>query len=200
MKTIIEVGANDGTHTLGFLTQENTEVISFEPTPELILHLRTRFKNFNNFTLYPAAVSSINGWAEFNIAGTADWGCSSLHKFNKNVHNEWPNRPDFHFTDKCLVPTIRLDYIVEKHNINAIDYLHIDAQGHDFEVLKSLDKYISIVKKGVCEAAHKVNLYENVNNSSNEIMGWLKEHDFTCSIRPNDKVFAEAQIHFTKNI
>ena len=37
---------------------------------------------------------------------------------------------------------------------NIIDYLHIDAQGCDFDVLKSLGQYISNVKEGVLETAY----------------------------------------------
>lgn len=196
MRTIVEVGANSGSDTVNFLNQPDTRVIAFEPTPELVLHLRNRFKGNPNFTLYPAAVCEVNGWSEFNIAGSADWGCSSLSTFNPDVHNQWPNRPDFHFTDKCIVPTVRLDTILDMNNVDSIDYLHIDAQGHDFDVLKSLGKYVSIVKAGICESAHNINLYENTNNSTKEIVSWLESNGFSHNVSPNDEYFAEAQIRF----
>jgi hypothetical protein len=36
---------------------------------------------------------------------------------------------------------------IKQHGIEKIDYLHVDAQGMDLRVLKSLGSYLSIVKE-----------------------------------------------------
>lgn len=178
MKTIIEVGANDGGHTNAFLSDNDSVVYSFEPTVELQLHLQSRFKNYSNFNLVSAAVDIVNGFKYFNIAGSGDWGCSSLFDFSDNIEILWPDRPDFKTTDRYKVMTIRLDTFCDLYNIVKIDYLHIDAQGNDFNVLKSLGDKINLVQEGQCEAALGVNLYKNTENNAFEIQKWLEEHGF----------------------
>lgn len=178
---IFDVGANDGGHTNKFLAQEGALVYAFEPTIELQNQLQKKFKNNNNFFLIPAAVDIENGFRYFNVAGTKDWGCSSLHEFTDNIDQLWPNRPDFHFTDRYKVLTLRLDTFCVLHNITQIDFLHIDAQGNDFNVLKSLGEKINLVQSGECEAALKVNLYKDTNNDAYEIKKWLEDKGFTVS-------------------
>ncbi|NDA03128.1 MAG: recombinase RecA [Burkholderiaceae bacterium] len=58
-------------------------------------------------------------------------------------------------------------------NIEQIDYLHIDAQGNDFNVLKSLGDKISIVVEGNIEAADKVDLYKGIDNRADDIRNYL---------------------------
>ncbi|CAB4124319.1 fkbM_fam, methyltransferase, FkbM family [uncultured Caudovirales phage] len=196
MAIIIEVGANKGTDTENFLKDSNNQVFAFEPTPELHLELKNKFKNLENYYPVPLAVDVDNGWTWFNIAGSGDWGCSSIYNFNPNIHQEWQDRPDFKVTDRCRVQTTRLDTFMETYNIPGIDYLWIDAQGNDFRVLQSLGDKIHLVKEGKCEAAHTVNLYSEVDNTEYSIVSWLTDKGFECMLhRYNGK---ETDIHFRK--
>lgn len=106
-RIVFEVGANKGTDTAKFLDEGST-VYAFEPTPELILELKNKFKVHPGYMPVPLAVDLENRWTVFNIAGSSDWGCSSIHEFNPNIHQEWGGRPDFKTTDQCRVMTIRL--------------------------------------------------------------------------------------------
>jgi FkbM family methyltransferase len=196
MKTIIEVGSNNGNDTANWFSDPLTRVFAFEPTPELALYLKDRFKGNPNYYPMPLAVDLENGWAWFNIAGTGDWGCSSIFDFNPNIHNEWEGRPDFHFTDKCRVPTIRLDTFMTLYGVEEVDYLWIDAQGNDFRVLQSLGDKVRNIKAGKCEAAWSVNLYSGVDNTATSISKWLMERGFKVAANPyNGK---EADIHFER--
>ena len=76
------------------------------------------------------------------------------------------------------VDVCRMDTFVQQNNISRIDYLHCDAQGNDFKVLKSFGDKINIIKKGRCEASHKVTLYEGVDNSAKSIINFLKANSF----------------------
>lgn len=46
---------------------------------------------------------------KFNIAGQADWGCSSLLEFSNGLDKTSPGRTDLKVTDTITVNTIRLD-------------------------------------------------------------------------------------------
>ncbi len=193
---IFDVGANNGGHTNKFLSRGDVKVYAFEPTLELQSYLQNKFKNNDNFFLIPNAVDIVNGFKYFNVAGTNDWGCSSLYEFADDIDKIWPNRPDFHFTDRYKVVTIRLDTFCVIHNINQIDFLHIDAQGNDFNVLKSLGDKINLVKAGECEAAYKVNLYKGAKNNANEIKEWLEEKGFIVSF---EDAHQEVNISFRRS-
>lgn len=198
-RVVIEVGANKGTDTMRFLS-DGCIVYAFEPTPELSLELKEKFKGYPNYYPMPLAVDIENGWKQFNIAGTSDWGCSSLFQFNPNIENEWPDRPDFKFTDYCRVPTIRLDSFMTLYGINQVDYIWIDAQGNDYRVLQSLGKKINCVKEGRCESAWSVNLYREVDNTTETIKKFLTKKGFELTVEV-DKYYGkyEADIHFKKN-
>lgn len=196
MGTIIEVGANSGSDTQNFLSMGHV-VYSFEPTPELILHLQQRFKNIETFHLAPMAVDIEEGWARFNIAGGGDWGCSSLYNFTPNIHEKWAGRPDFLMTDQVTVMKIRLDTFMDIYGIDRVDYLWIDAQGNDFRVLQSLGDRIDDIFEGKCEGAYTVDLYTDTDNSVHSISKWLQDRGFETTISP-DNVGKEADVHFRR--
>lgn len=197
MKTIVEVGANWGGDTKRFADKSNNFVYAFEPTPELFDHLCKTFLSYSNVKIFPFAVDEEEGEAIFNIAGTGDWGCSSLYTFDPEIHEKWEGRPDFHFTNQVTVEKKRLDNFINENNIESIDYLWVDAQGNDFKVMKSLGDKVDIVKEGKCEGSYSVDLYVNTENNVNDIVEWLTSKGFQCKIVP-DNVGKEADVHFRR--
>lgn len=199
MKIKIEVGANKGTETKE-LASDGSIVYAFEPTYELLIEYLWPLSYENkNIRVLPFAVDSENSFKKFNVAGHWDWGCSSLYEFSDNLNNDWPGRVDFSNTHSYIVPTITLYDFCELYKIENIDFLHIDAQGNDFNVLKSLKDKISIVNEGVIEAANNVELYKNTNNRAEDIREYLKLNGFEIlSETTNDAVDAEINIYFKK--
>lgn len=199
MKTIIECGANLGVDTQR-LHVENPEadIYSFEPTVELLINfLYPRFALNPKIKIFPFAVDIKNGFSKFNVAGQSDWGCSSLYQFSDDIHEKWPNRSDFKFTGSYIVPTITLFDFCNLYNINEIDYLWIDTQGSDFNVLKSLGDKINFVKSGKCEAAFNVELYKNTNNTCDAVTNWLKQNQFKVEVKPHGDE-RECDIYFSR--
>jgi hypothetical protein len=119
----------------------------------------------------------------------------------------WGNRRDLKYGGKTIdVPCIRLDCFIEKFNvtefkIEKIDFLHIDAQGKDLSVLRSLGKYINIVERGTCEVAANadVSIYKNQESLLSNTTLWIAEHGFEINhVRPNDQRSNEMNIFFTR--
>lgn len=180
MNIIFEVGANQGQDTEQFLADPNNEVYSFEPVPDLAHYLWQRFGDNPRFHLSTCAVDIENGWKPFNISKNGDWGCSSLHSFAKNINETWPGRDDFAFQQTIQnVMCIRLDTFMNMYEIDHIDYIHIDAQGNDYRVLRSLGDKIKTVKSGVVEVANKVELYDIEGNHISVVQPWLEEQGFS---------------------
>lgn len=199
MKIKIEVGANKGTETKE-MAKDGSIVYAFEPTYELLIEYLWPLSYENkNIRILPFAVDCENSFKQFNIAGHWDWGCSSLYEFSDNLNETWPGRVDFSTTHSYTVPTITLYDFCELYKIETIDFLHIDAQGNDFNVLKSLKDKISIVNEGVVEASKKVELYKNTDNNVDSIKEYLISNGFQIIDETiNDAVEAEVNVHFKK--
>jgi FkbM family methyltransferase len=199
MKIKIEVGANKGTETKE-MAKDGSIVYAFEPTYELLIEYLWPLSYENkNIRILPFAVDCENSFKQFNVAGHWDWGCSSLYEFSDNLNETWPGRVDFSTTHSYTVPTITLYDFCELYKIETIDFLHIDAQGNDFNVLKSLKDKISFVNEGVIEASNAVELYKNTSNKAEDIREYLKSNGFEIVKETiNDEVEAEINIHYKK--
>ncbi len=198
-KTIIECGANRGTDTDHLLKKwDDSVVYAIEPTHELLYnYLYPKFKNNNRVKVFPFAVDIENGFKQFNIAGQSDWGCSSLNSFTDEIENIWMDRPDFKMTHSYYVPTITLKSFCVLYNIDVIDYLWIDTQGHDYKVLTSLGDKIEHVVAGKCEVAMNIELYKNTQNTLKIVKPWLINRGFKVEIAP-DATSAECDLHFSR--
>jgi FkbM family methyltransferase len=194
---MFDIGAHEGQSSIfKAVENENLHVYAFEPVAKLADDIKTKTNNLKNYTLVSKAVSDYNGEAFFNVRGEGDWGQGSLSDFTSNIDTVWPDS-NLRFTDKIKVEVIRLDTFIEQHNIERINYLHIDAQGGDLRVLKGLGKYISIVDKGVVEASNPDKIYYTDQNTVDSTVDFLNKAGFDIiSIDSNDNISNEYNIHF----
>ena len=201
-RIFFDVGANNG-HTSVPVAHDhrNTQVFAFEPTPEMIRQIESKISQFPNYTLTRKAVSNYEGKEVFKVAGQADWGCSSLLDFSSKSRTEWPGRTDFQVTEKIEVDVMRLDRFIEEQGIQEIDFLHIDTQGSDLNVLKGLGKYLSIVKQGALEAAARQDILYCGQNTQEESIQFLEENGFEIlGIEINDDHHNEVNISFKRKV
>lgn len=176
MGVIIEVGANEGQDTELFI-KTGLPVYCFEPIPNHAKNLWDRFGKNPNFHLMTIAIDLENGFRKFNIEERADWGCSSLH----DVAPDNPNNIKYTtYIEKVMC--MRLDTFMDLYGITDIEYLHIDTQGNDFRVLKSLGDKINFVKQGVAEAANTKQYYAVDDNTVDVVNSWLVSQGFNTQI------------------
>ena len=141
MKLLIEVGAFDGHDSLGSHNKGYT-VYTFEPKKDLFQSLVDKTKHLENYTVIPKAVSLKNGTTQFNICKLG--GASSILPFRPDheLIQTWTEaRTDVQFSGESYdVETTRLDTFIEENRLEdqIIDFIHVDAQGVDLDVLKSL--------------------------------------------------------------
>jgi len=200
-KIFFDVGANSGKDSIPIAKNDvNTIVFGFEPTPQLIGIIKNQISGLNNYILIEKAVSNYNGKSKFNVAGQADWGCSSLLEFSDKSKTEWCGRTDFRITEEIEVDVIRLDNFIEEFKIKKIDYLHVDTQGSDLNVLKGLGDYLKIVNEGVIEAANKENILYFGQNTKEECIDFLVKNNFKIiNVEKNDPHDNEINIYFKNN-
>jgi len=197
-KIIFDIGANQGQESMRMVNDDSI-VYAFEPTRYLISdHLWPKTKENPNIIVIPMAVDIQNGFKTFNVAGYHDWGCSSLHENIDNIDPSWQKH--FEITDSYLVPTITLYDFCILYGIEKIDYLSIDTQGNDLNILKSLRNKIDIVVEGICEASNKQALYKS-DYSLNSTLNFLYSNNFeVTSIEPNDLKNLEVNVYFRKKL
>lgn len=129
-----DVGANVGEWTRTLLMgagESSLRVHAFEPASATVRQLAENLKPWNGkVRIEPAALSSRPGNAEFFIAGEG-LGINSLHARSAT---------------QLKTEIVRLntaDEYCEQHHITRIDLLKIDAEGHDFEVLRGAQQMLS---------------------------------------------------------
>jgi FkbM family methyltransferase len=205
MKLLIEVGAFDGSDSIKYYNN-GYRVFTFEPKKDLFLALQERTKNLKNYTVINKAVCLFDGITTFNIC--KEGGASSILNFkpDKELEKTWTsNRKDIQFSGISYnVNTTRLDTFIEQYGLQneIIDFIHIDAQGVDLDVLQSLGKYISNVQEGVVETVIDVNksIYvEQNNNTLSNIQRFLYNNGFTITnVLSNDITGCEYNVLFKK--
>lgn len=199
MRTVIDVGAADGTSCIHWMDKDpdETTIWAFEPRPDAASALFLNSKKFHNYHVVQKAVSDFTGKAKFNVSVQGE--CSSLNEFAEELDASWPGREDLKVADTVEVDVIRLEDFVNEFKIEKIDLLHVDAQGHDLEVLMGLGEKVTIVGSGVIEMprTHAVKLYKEQKYDMNDAIDFLVKNGFMIhSIKPNDKWCNEVNIIF----
>tara|TARA_B100000674_G_C37948012_1_gene965863 strand:- start:635 stop:1498 length:864 start_codon:yes stop_codon:yes gene_type:complete len=149
---VIDCGANKGewTHLLydEFVSNTNHEqyltIYSFEPSSYTYDKLLTNTRNFNNSSNVETfsinkALSNYEGHAKLNIVHPGA-GVNSLVETQDNL-----------VSDIEKVELTTLDIFTKKENIEYIDLLKIDAEGHDPVVIKGANELISLQKIGIIQ-------------------------------------------------
>lgn len=122
---MIDVGSHHGS-SMEFFLSENWTVHSFEPDRINFKLLSIKFKDFKNLITNNAAVSNKAGKFNFYRSNQSD-GINSLIKFHHSHELSYQ------------VDTITLNSYLKKNKISDINFLKIDVEGNDFNVLKSID-------------------------------------------------------------
>jgi len=141
--TILEIGCNDGGHTLWFFEVfKNPRVYCFEPEPRAIARFKEKVGQHSNINLFEIALCDHNGEVDFY---------QSDGKHSEQQTEEMPHgwdlsgsirQPKDHlivhpwvkFDRKITVPASTLDAWCGEHGIGAIDFIWMDVQGAEIDV------------------------------------------------------------------
>jgi FkbM family methyltransferase len=220
-RVFFDVGANDGATFQAYLQRyPDSEVYAFEPIPELCARIKSQAAALGQGRVHVihAAVSNFNGEATFNVSRHADWGTSSLLTFDDAVGERWSGREDLRFSERITVPVIELRSFVRAQGISKIDFLHIDAQGHDLKVLQGMGDALRMVEAGDLEAPSELNrrLYAEQDYTYREAIThlescglhaeWVEANDYHGRLHPHLRKWMvpireanEVNIHFARH-
>lgn len=133
---VFDVGANIGLVSvmLSKIVGENGIVHSFEPHPDTFQELlkTLALNSCTNVRVNAVALSSINGAADLHYVNNNK--LSSLGSIADKTYGE---------NKSMKVPTITIDSYCDSHNVSRIDFLKIDVEGFEYQVLSGATRMLS---------------------------------------------------------
>lgn len=184
---IVEAGAHHGTDTKAMSLQWPKGTIhAFEPRSDVYKKLCAYISQCKNVRTYPFALGEYNGIALFHLSSTSPTyssnptlhdGQSSLFSPIKEV---WPKDwvTDILFLSQVTVPVVTLDSWAQQNNIQNIDFLWLDVQGPECQILRASPNILKTVKAIKTEFSREP-LYEGTVPFA-EYKSWLETQGFVC--------------------
>jgi FkbM family methyltransferase len=188
---VFDVGANVGHKAARFVAQ-GARVICFEPVPECVKELRSRFEGNPSVTIAPCGLGSSLGTLPISVcsAETTISTFSDTWKHGRFSEYVW---------DKTVeVPVQTLDGAIAEFGLP--DYCKIDVEGFELSVLRGLSRPIPVLSfefcsEGLSQTAECLNYLQNLGYlrfnvgygecttmrhvawlSASELMAELREH------------------------
>ena len=140
---IIDCGTNFGLGIYFFKRLfPDSEIICFEPSPDIVKILKDNIKenNYNNVTVYPYALSNVDGETVFYVDKTNTMAGSLTNRRHDSKDELFD----------ISVKTVRLS----KYLNDPVDFLKIDIEGSELEVLEEIGASLCNVKYLFCEYHH----------------------------------------------
>ena len=134
-----DIGAHTGNRSKAMLNN-GAKVIALEPQVFFANYLREKFKKNGNFTLLEAGVSAENGIAILKT--------SSLFPTISTLSSSWENLIKSKLSDEVYdqeveIKTITLNQLIADYGVPS--FCKIDIEGHEYEVIKTLNTAIPCV-------------------------------------------------------
>ena len=126
---VLDIGANVGVYSLSAASRTNAKVIAVEPARQTFELLEKSAQQFPNMIAVHAAVSDKPGSAFLSHSGS-----SENHKLSEQSEKTGEQ--------VCLVT---VDGLAAMHNIDRVDIIKMDVEGHELKALAGAQR---IIKKG----------------------------------------------------
>jgi FkbM family methyltransferase len=144
--TVIEIGANVGTETVGLsdIVGKQGRVIAFEPVLDHVAVLQTNLRHmrYANVDLRAAAVGEMRGTVQFVLPR------SPLESGAGRVLTTEADSAD---TNIINVPCVRLDDLLGE--VDSCKFIAMDAEGSEINILRGGRQFLSTFKPAIlCEA------------------------------------------------
>jgi len=171
---VFDVGSHIGVFTLkaSKLVGDAGCVYAFEPEPVnfTILRQNISLNNAQNVRISNKAISSSIGALRLNT-DPSNTGRNSVRFLSHSEKEKDSSIP---------VSSTTLDEIIQKYKLHKVDFLKLDVEGHELEVLRGADHFLDICENVAMET------HERVGGPSNaEIIEVLQGHKFKTKLIVN---------------
>lgn len=148
--------------------------IGFEPDAEECKRLMARAQA--GYSYYPVAIGKQSGSA--NLLVTKNPGCSSLYTPNRAFFEPFQEcGPFFDVVSTQQVQLVALDDYLSQNGIMDVDFLELDTQGAELDVLYGAQNFLKNSLVGVKVEVEFAEMYKN-QPMFGDVDGWLRQHGF----------------------
>lgn len=165
---VVDIGAHIGLFSVLAATQaKHGRVYAFEPAPDNfeMLQRNIRLNKISNVIPANQAVSGKSGMRDFILYK----GSTAAHSF---IFGETKER------DIIQVQTVSLDELVRKNKIETIDFLKMDCEGAEYDILfNASPRTLAMIKKIGME------YHEDDDRSVNELKVFLEKNGFRVNVK-----------------
>jgi len=164
LETLFDVGANVGQSALAYAERFPTaRIFSFEPAPESFGQLQRNVSRHPRIRCFPLALAAGAGTGRMQASGTST--------SNRLVSEATPTLDE---RDRVSIPVElqALDRFCDTERIRSIDYLKIDTEGGDLDVLQGAEGMLTRQDVDLVE----VEAGMNPRNTHHVPFEVLKEH------------------------
>lgn len=156
----VDVGARWGITEPWTHFGDIVNIIGFEPDETECKKLNAQIREKDLFIKYlPIALLDEKKDATLNI--TRSPGCSSLLTPNAKILNQFPDFERFDIVKKTQLYTNSLNSVLEEYRIKDIDFIKVDTQGTELNILKGAGQVLSRDVFGIAVEVEFAQLYEN---------------------------------------
>lgn len=161
--TFIDVGAHIGLHSLVASRRlaefGEGKVLAFEPTPDSAKRLQNNAKNNKlPVELHQLALGQEN--SKVPMFGDAQWG---IH--DAAVRSLSGNGPIVYYVD-----VVKFDDWNEKHSLNRIDMIKIDAEGAEYDIIKGMESSLLKYQPRLIIMELKDHVIQRTKKTQNDIL------------------------------
>jgi FkbM family methyltransferase len=176
-KTFIDVGANIGDWTELFLHyRSDCKGMLFEPGNTAFKKLAEKFAQLSNIEIIQAAVGSESGYIDFFEEPNAGITSSIVKNFAS--------------INATLIHTqiTTLDAELVTKNWDSVDYLKIDTEGFDYQVLLGVKDCLSKNKFGFIQFEYN-QPWASANATLLGALNFLDQHGYSCYLIRSDGLY-----------
>ena len=174
----LDIGAQGGFFNASIFSKKYNfffDPIVVEPIPEEAKKLEDK-----NYKVISKGLWSENCKKKLYILGKRP-GSSSMYKPNSNTFDLYDFKkkdfPIFDITDEIDIECTTIKESLNKFKVNNLDFLKIDTQGSELEILKGIGEYFPLLMK---IEAQIIPMYENVP-SWTELVNYLEKKNYMVS-------------------
>jgi len=144
--TVIDIGANLGYYAL-LEAKLAKSVYAIEPIKISFdtLNKSIEINNYKNIKTYNLAIGSQNGIQDIIISKKINW--STMVDPNITIDKYKQSFNEFYKNTK-KIKTLTLDNFVRKNKINKINFVRMDVEGYEVEIIKGTDYTFSLMPAG----------------------------------------------------
>ncbi len=141
---VVQIGANDGVTydpIRPLVMRYNWRGVMVEPQPDVFKKLEENYRALPNIVCEQAAIAETDGTCSLYRfkpgAGIPDWaGCLASFSRSTLVNNFHNVKGE---VESIAVPTLTFMSLLRKHGLQRVDFLQIDTEGFDGQVIKLVD-------------------------------------------------------------